>query len=586
MRYDQNLLDDIRSANSIVDVIGEYVPLKRSGANYMAPCPFHNETKPSFMVSPRLQIFKCFGCGKGGNVFTFLMEYEKINFNEAVRKLAERVGIALPVYQEQSKEEKSLYNSLYGIYESALRFYHTNLTGKDNAGLAYLKSRNISEKDIKVFKLGLAPGSPNSLQNHLKKKGYSDNILNKSGLFTTSNGALRDKFFNRIMFPVYSSDGKVIAFGSRIYKEGDDRGAKYLNSPETPIYQKRKHLYGLYQSKDTIIKHDAAILVEGNLDLIKLWHHGFTNVIASLGTSLTEEQVKLLSRYTKNIYIMYDGDGAGKESAARAISICLSQSIFPKMIILPDDTDPDDFLETHGAGALRDYIDDARSFYNFLYQMRNAGKSLDNKKKALNNVIECLDLIESPVQKELYIQETANLFGVSETNIFKALQALQKKSWKPRTPLTLHVDPDQEEKDFIRIILAHPERCEEYFDDIEIDYFSNPLLKKLFAYIKQEKSRDNLSEKGAKLLDLFNPKDSDFISDLLFNELPFSRNTFEKMLIGLQIRKLNVDLITLNEYIIKHPDNEEKINEKKAVKHKINQLKKDFKGGTVKKLLS
>jgi len=586
MRYDQNLLEDIRSANSIVDVVGEYVPLKRSGANYTAPCPFHNETKPSFMVSPRLQIFKCFGCGKGGNIFTFLMEYEKITFNEAVKKLADRVGIKLPVYQEQSKEEKSLYNSLYGIYESALRYYQNNLTAKDNDGLAYLKARNVSDKDIKIFQLGLALKTQSGLHGYLAKKGFSKDALAKCGLFVTSNGSLRDKFFDRIMFPVYSSDGKIIAFGSRIYKEDDDRGAKYLNSPETPIYKKRKHLYGLYQTKESIIKSDSSILVEGNIDLIALWHHGFTNVVASLGTALTEEQVKLLSRYTKNIYILYDSDSAGKEAAARAISTFITQSIFPKLITLPPNTDPDDFLEEHGAGALRDYIDDAKTFYSFIYEIRNAGKNLDSKKRALAEVISFLDLIVSPVQKELYVQECANLFGVSETNIFRTLQALKKKSWKPKDPLNLHVDPYHEEKDIIQLILSHPEQCADYFDDIEVDYFTHPLIRKLFKLFKTKENPDILAGKGAPLLDYFDPKDADFISGLLFNEQPFSRNDFEKMLIGLQLRKLNVDLNTLNEYIIKHPDNEEKIQEKKAIKHKINQLKKDFKGGTVKKLLS
>jgi len=586
MRYDQNLLDDIRSANSIVDVIGEYVPLKRSGANYTAPCPFHNETKPSFMVSPRLQIFKCFGCGKGGNIFTFLMEYEKITFTEAVKKLADRVGIKLPAYKEQSKEDKSLYNSLYGIYESALRYYQNNLTAKDNDGLAYLKSRNVSDEDITTFKLGLALKTQAGLHAHLIKKGFSKEVLTKCGLFTRSNGNLRDKFFERIMFPVYSSDGKVIAFGSRIYKEGDDRGAKYLNSPETPIFQKRKHLYGLYQTKDSIIKNDSALLVEGNIDLIALWHHGFTNVVASLGTALTEEQVKLLSRYTKNIYILYDSDSAGKEAAARAINIFITRSVFPKFIILPPNTDPDDFLEENGAGALRDYIDDAKTFYNFIFEIRHAEKNLDNKRKALNDVITFLGVIENPVQKELYVQECANLFGVSETNIFRSLQALKKKSWKPKNPLNLHVDPYHEEKDIIKLILSYPERCADYFDDIEVDYFTHPLIRKLFKLFKTKENSDILAEKGAHLLDYFDPEDADFISDLLFNELPFSRNNFEKMLTGLQIRKLNVDLVALNEYIIKHPDNEEKILEKKAIMHKINQLKKDFKGGTVKKLLS
>ncbi len=586
MRYDQTLLDDIRSANSIVDVIGEYVPLKRSGADYKAPCPFHNETKPSFTVSPRLQIFKCFGCGKGGNVFTFLMEYEKITFNEAVKKLADRVGIKLPVYREQSKEEKSLYNSLYGIYESALRYYYNNLTTKENEGLAYLQLRNVSDKDIKTFNLGLALKTQSALYAHLTKRGFSKNALAKSGLFASSNGGLRDKFFERIMFPVYSSDGKVIAFGSRIYKEGDDRGAKYLNSPETPIFQKRKHLYGLYQAKDSIIKSDSVFLVEGNIDLIKLWHYGFTNVVASLGTALTEEQVKLLSRYTKNIYVLYDSDSAGKEATVRAINIFIAKSVFPKLIILPPDTDPDDFLDDHDASALRDYIDDAKNFYDFIYEIRHAEKNLENKKRALDDIISCLDLIVNPVQKELYVQECANLFKISETNIFRAVQALKKRSWKPKTPLNLHVDPYHEEKNIINLILSHPEQCEEYFDDIEVDYFTHPLIKKLFALIKTKEIPDILTEKGAQLIDYFEPKDADFISDLLFNEIPFTRSSFEKMLVGLQIRKLNVDLDTLNEYIIKHPDNEEKIQEKKAIKHKINQLKKDFKGGTVKKLLS
>jgi len=586
MRYDQTLLDDIRSANSIVDVIGEYVPLKKGGADYKAPCPFHNETKPSFTVSPRLQIFKCFGCGKGGNVFTFLMEYEKITFNEAVKKLADRVGIKLPAYKEQSKEEKSLYNSLYGIYESALRYYYNNLTSKENDGLAYLQSRNISDKDIKTFNLGLALKTQSALYAHLTKRGFSKNALAKSGLFASSNGGFRDKFFERIMFPVYSSDGKVIAFGSRIYKEGDDRGAKYLNSPETTIFQKRKHLYGLYQAKDSIIKSDSVLLVEGNLDLIKLWHHGFTNVVASLGTALTEEQVKLLSRYTKNIYVLYDSDNAGKEAAARAINIFIALSIFPKLIILPPNTDPDDFLDAHDAGALRDYIDDAKTFYNFLYKIRAAEKNLENKKRALNDVISCLDLIGNPVQKELYVQECANLFGVSETNIFKALQALKKKSWKQKTPLNLHVDPYHEEKNIIKLILSYPELCAEYYDEVEVGYFTHPIIKNLFMLIKTKENPDILAENGARLIDYFEPQDADFISDLLFNELPFSRSSFEKMLIGLQTKKLYVDLEVLNEYIIKHPDNEEKIHEKKAIKHKINQLKKDLKGGTVKKLLS
>ncbi|HHI87793.1 MAG TPA: DNA primase [Candidatus Cloacimonetes bacterium] len=586
MRYDQNLLDDIRSANSIVDVIGDYLPLKRSGANYSAPCPFHSETKASFMVSPRLQIFKCFGCGKGGNVFTFLMEYEKITFNEAVKKLADRAGIKLPSFEEISPEKKSLYNSLYSIYEMAMRYYQKNLMKKDNPGLAYLKSRNISDKSINTFKLGLALETFSGLYNHLQEKGFSRKVLAKSGLFTSTSNGERDKFFNRIIFPVFSADGKVIAFGSRIFREEDDRGAKYLNSPENPIYQKRKHLYGLYQTKSSIIKKDSVLLVEGNVDLIKVWQYGLTHVVASLGTSLTEEQAKLISRYTKNIFILYDSDSAGNEAAARAISTCIENNIYPKLVMLPPNSDPDDFLEAQGSEALEELIDKANTFYNFIYKIRLAHKNPDQKRKAINEVIDYLLLINDLVQREMYIQECAEFFKVSETSIYRSLQSKQKQSWKTKNPLNLKVDPYHEEKEVIRQILISPHLCQDYLDDLEIDYFTHPLIRKLITFVKTNEDYPELVKKGAQFLDEFDPEDAQFITDLLFNETPASREGFEKMVVGLQIKKLNVDLQALNEYIITHPDNEEKIKEKEAIQRKINQLKKHVKGGTVKKLLS
>ncbi len=585
MRYEQNLLDDIRSANNIVDVIGDYLPLKRSGANYSAPCPFHSETKASFMVSPRLQIFKCFGCQKGGNVFTFLMEYEKITFNEAVKKLADRAGIKLPTFEETSPEEKSLYNSLYSIYETALRYYQKNLIKKDNPGLLYLKDRNVSEKSIQTFKLGLALETFNGLYAYLQKKGFSKKALAKSGLFTSSDSGERDKFFNRIMFPVFSADGKVVAFGSRIFQEGDDRGAKYLNSPENPIYQKRKHLYGLFQTKSSIIQKDAVLLVEGNVDLIKVWQYGFTHVVASLGTSLTEEQVKLISRYTKNIFILYDSDSAGNEAAARAITTCIENKIFPKIVMLPPQTDPDDYLEAHGAESLEELIDEANTFYNFIYKIRLANKNPDQKRRAMEEVMGYLLLIEDPVQREMYIQECAEFFKVSATSIYRTLQSKQKRSWKTRTPLNLKVDPFHEEKEVIRQILVSPHICKSYLDNLEVDYFAHPLIRKLIIYVKTHKNYPGLVQNGAQFLDEFDPEDAQFIADLFFNETPATREGFEKMIVGLKIKKLNVDLKVLNEYIIKHPDNEEKIKEKEAIQKKINQLKKHVKGGTVKKLL-
>lgn len=582
MGYDQKIIDDIRAANDIVQVIGEYIPLKRSGANYKALCPFHQEKTPSFMVSPSKQIFKCFGCGKGGNVFTFLMEYEKISFSEAIKRLASRAGITLPE-REISPERQTLYTQLYDLYQSAHKYYRANLK-KEEAALQYLYSRHFTDDTIHTFQLGLAPGPKNSLFNYLKKNGLDKSLALKSGLFTSWNDELIDKFQGRIIFPIFSVDGKVIAFGGRIYQNTDKRQAKYINSPETPIYQKRYHLFGLYQTKQEIIARGFAILVEGNTDLLKVYQHGFRNVVATLGTALTDNQIKLLARYTQNLYIMYDSDRPGIDAAVRAIKTCLENGIYPKIVLLPDDLDPDSFLDKFGKARLEEELQNARYFYDFIKEIYNADLNMENKTKAIDELIEDLSLIKSPVERQLYTQKVAEIFNISESNVLNEIKLRQPRyGWKPSGSPLPNLDQALEEKELLKTILNMPESNTKLINALKEEYFSHPTYKKLVSLLKKyaEEASSTWEMNASQLLDSFTEEESGIVADILFTEDQYTLGQAEKLLTALQIRKLDADLKKVNTEIQNHPEDIEKLREKEAIKRKLYELK----SGVVRKLL-
>lgn len=583
MKYDQSIIDEVRSANNIVEIIGEYLPLKKSGTNFKCLCPFHQEKTPSFMVSSSKQIYKCFGCGKGGNVFTFLMEYEKMNFPEAVEKLANRVGIKLPK-KEISAKKQTLYGELYEIYQLANRFYRNNLAENGEDAVNYLHSRNISDGIIETFQIGLAGGRENELLNFIKKKDYKKATLVKSGLFIIRNGKMIDKFFNRIIFPIFSSDGKVIAFSGRIYKKNDERAAKYLNSPENLIYQKRFQLYGLYQTKKQIIQKNFALLVEGNTDLLMVYQSGFRNVVASLGTSLTTNQIKLLARYTKNVYILYDGDNAGYEASSRALKVCLENGIFPKIISLPKDYDPDSFLEKFGPEKLDEKINNADSFYQFIKKFRKADKNLENKKIAISETIDNIILIGDSVQREMYIQEVAALFQISTTNLIQSVNARISASYRgtEKTSQKTSMEKFVDEKELIRIILNFPEESAEVVPELELDCFSHPICKKIIIVLKEQKNIAEFITNEAKILDYFTAEESNFVSDLMFSDEKFSENNLQKLLNGLQIKSLNLKLQELNREIVENPNDFEKLKIKRILQKKIHRLNPSV----VRKLLS
>lgn len=435
MLYDQFFIDDLKSRADLVRIIEPYAPLKKKGANWMGCCPFHQEKTPSFSVSPSKGFYKCFGCGKGGNAYTFLMEMEGLNFPEAIQRVAEMTGVPLPEpiddqqYAQSKKrkeEKKQLSEQVIELNKLALEFWETELQSKDKKARAarkYLEERGISEEIQRQFRIGFSPDSWDSLLNRLREKGHDDKLIEQSGLVSVNEEKDRvfDRFRGRIMFPVLDINGSPVAFGARAM--GEDQ-PKYLNSPETPAYVKGQHLYGLFQSKDAIRQKKFAILVEGYLDLIALYQFGITNVAASLGTAFTPEQSKLLSRFTKKIVINYDGDSAGIKAAGRAIEELLPNDFEVKVLVLPNGQDPDDFVRANGTEAYNEARGKSVTYLNFTLDAAASGRSLANprqKAEAIEDVMPVLSAIKNPIQKRESFDQSMDFFRVEDQGLKRDL---------------------------------------------------------------------------------------------------------------------------------------------------------------------
>jgi len=442
--YEQYFIDDLKDRADLVRIIEPYAALKKKGSSWMGCCPFHSEKTPSFSVSPAKGFYKCFGCGKGGNAFTFLMEMEGLNFPEAIQRVAEISGVPLPEpvddqqFQKTKKrreEKKKLSDQVIELNQIALEFWEAELQGKSKkakAAKSYLEGRGFSEDIQKQFRIGFSPDSWDSLLNHLKEKGADEKLIEQSGLVSVNEEKDRvfDRFRGRIMFPVLDVNGNPVAFGARAM--GDDH-PKYLNSPETPAYVKGEHLYGLFQSKDEIRKKKFAILVEGYLDLIALVQHDIKNVAASLGTAFTPDQSKLLGRFTKKIVINYDGDVAGIGAARRAVEILLPNDFEIKVLVLPDGKDPDDFVREHGTKAYNEARGRAIPFLEFVLDSSMQGRALANAKQkaeAIEEVLPVLSDIKNPIQKRESFDQAMNFFRVESSGLKRDLWSAVKQGSK------------------------------------------------------------------------------------------------------------------------------------------------------------
>lgn len=418
----QATVDKILDATQIVDVVGDFVTLKRRGANYTACCPFHNEKTPSFYVSPSKGIFKCFGCGKAGTAVSFIMEHESLSYVEALKYLARKYHIEV-VEKEETAEEialKQRNESLLLVTEFAWKFFKDQLKTVEgrSVGYAYFKSRGLEDATIEKFGLGWAPTGKDALSIAAREAGYREEFLIDTGLsIKRDNGTLVDRFFDRVIFPIHSVSGRVIAFGGRTLRT-DKTVAKYVNSPETEIYVKSKSLYGIYFAKNEISRQDRCYLVEGYLDVISMHQLGITNVVASSGTSLTVEQIRLIRKFTENVTIIYDGDSAGIHAALRGIGLVLKEGLNVKVVLLPDGDDPDSFSRKHTLDEVTSFISGhEQDFISFKTDLLLGEAGDDPLKKAnlINDIADTIALIPDAVKRAVYVETCSSRFNIDSS---------------------------------------------------------------------------------------------------------------------------------------------------------------------------
>lgn len=417
-KFPQNFIDDLRQRADIVRIISEYVPLKKRGANWMARCPFHEEKTPSFSVSPAKNIFYCFGCGKGGSVFTFIMEMEHLSFPEAVRLVAEKAGVPLPSPRDEREEmlRRRERERIIALNLWALEWWEAQLESRPEA-LRYLLQRGITDETRRAFRLGYAPDGWDGLISHLKERGATMAEIERSGLVVKKEtGGSYDRFRGRLIFPVLDLQGRPIAFGGRTL--APDGEPKYLNSPETPVYSKGRHLFGLNLTREQIRRRGFAILVEGYLDLIALYQAGIRNVVASLGTALTGEQAKLLGRFARKVVVNYDGDEAGREAARRAIEILLAEGFEVKVLVLPDNADPDEFIKRFGIEEYNRRRGAALSHLQFVLEEATRERDLarpEDKAAAVNDVLTSLRVVRNGVLRREYFDHAMDVLRVEDS---------------------------------------------------------------------------------------------------------------------------------------------------------------------------
>ena len=415
----QQTIDLVFNTVRVEDVISDYIQLKKAGSNYKGLSPFITEKTPSFVVSPSKQIWKDFSSGKGGNAVTFLMEFEGFNYPEAIKHLCKKYNID---YQEDtsdiSEEEiqkQKLKETLYRLHDVALEFFVDNLYSEEYKNLNYFENRNLSKEVIETFQLGYSPIKKDAFTAYAKLKGYSEEVLQKSGLSIFGDDFQVDRFRERVIFPIHSFSGNVIGFGGRALNQ-EKQKAKYLNSPETVIYNKSEVLYGLYQAKHEISKENKCYLVEGYTDVISLHQAGIKNVVASSGTSLTKGHIKLIKRLTDSVTILFDGDTAGIKASFRSIDLLLSEGVNVKVLLFKDGDDPDSFARKHDAEFIKSYIEENEvDFVEFKAQilLEQAGQDISKKAKAIDTIIYTLNLIKNPVKKEIYIKNVSEKFDIT-----------------------------------------------------------------------------------------------------------------------------------------------------------------------------
>lgn len=435
---DQATIDRILDAAQIVDVVSEFVTLRRRGVNYIGLCPFHNEKTPSFSVSPSKGLCKCFSCGKGGNVVHFIMEHEQLSYYEALKWLARKYNIEVKEREltEEEKQASNLRESLFVVNQFASEYFQNvlyNVEEGQRIGMTYLRSRGFRDDIIKKFQLGYSTDNRDALARTAIEKGYKSEFLEKTGLcYRKDDGTLRDRFWGRVIFPVHTLSGKVVAFGGRVLNAATKNvQMKYVNSPESEIYHKSRELYGIYFAKQAMVRQDRCFLVEGYTDVISMHQSGIENVVASSGTALTSDQIRLIHRFTNNITVLYDGDGAGIKASIRGIDMLLEEGMNVKVCLLPDGDDPDSFARKHNATEYQAYINDHEvDFIRFKTDLliEEAGKDPIKKANLITSIVKSISVIPDSITRNVYIRECSEMLRMEERVLVNAVGKLKEQA--------------------------------------------------------------------------------------------------------------------------------------------------------------
>lgn len=535
MYYPDEVIEEVRSSNNIVDIIGGYVRLQKKGSSYFGLCPFHNEKSPSFSVSPNKQMYYCFGCGAGGNVFTFIMEYENQTFPEAVKILADRAGIALPEAEltEEQKRERNKRQLLLEINKTAANYFYYQLNGdQGQQAREYLENRRLSKETQIHFGLGYASKYSNDLYLYLKKKGYQDQILKETGLLTydEKRGA-HDKFWNRVMFPIMDVNNRVIGFGGRVMGDGMP---KYLNSPETMLFDKSRNLYGLNYARTS--RKPYMIICEGYMDVIAMHQAGFTNAVASLGTAFTAQHSVLLKRYTQEVRLAYDSDGAGQKAALRAIPILKSAGINVRVIHMDPYKDPDEFIKNLGTEAFQERIDAAESSFMFeISVLEKNYKQSDPEGRASFMKAMARRLLEFPqeLERNIYIDAIAGRYGIASEELKRMVNSFGASMSREQVEAAIYQQQEREEmpakkrvekgdsvltaqKFFLTWLIEEPSIYDKTKDYINEDDFVEPLYHHVAALVFEE-LRATGQVMPARILNQFEDVEEQKTAASLFN---------------------------------------------------------------------
>jgi DNA primase len=548
MRISDEKIDEVRNANDIVEIVSGYVHLKKRGKNYLGLCPFHTEKTPSFTVSAEKQMYHCFGCGKGGNIFTFLMEMDKVSFVEAVRSLAQKAGIDIPEESRPMTEEQTEFENYYAVCRFAGMYFFRNLTESEDGkeALQYFYNRGFTDETIRTFGLGYSLNTWDAFLHKAQEEGFKTVDIIKVGLARMrDDGSPYDYFRGRAMFPIFSTQGRVIGFGARKMREDDTIAGKYINSPETPVYNKSRVLYGLFHSKDSIRQEENALMVEGYADLISLYQAGIKNVVASSGTALTEEQLVLIGRYTKNLTLVYDADTAGSSATVRGIDLALEHGLNVQIVELPEGDDPDSFVQKHGGQEFRERLSNAISFIDFRanqFQRTGAFATAEGKTQAVRSLVQSIAKMKDELKRNFYVKEVAEKYDVYEHLLFHELERVLEQerrtarteypavtktvvrlseSEKPAPVVSKAMPP--EERDILKLILeGNPEVIQYVLSNISLLQLSDERTKRLAQVVLDLYDERGIIDATSIVTEVQEPELKNLITDLVLSRYELS----------------------------------------------------------------